>query len=398
MERAIPLLHTLFPETASDPHPISSPLYSADDLADSLGMPQRRDGRWLVKADHRLPVAGSIKARGGFHEVIAIAERLAIQHGLMGPGGDLTLLATKAARTLFTEHSIVVGSTGNLGMAIGLISSALGFHATVHMSSDAKEWKKQRLRNASVTVIEHSGDYLNAVAAGRDASTGDPKSHFVDDEHSTDLFNGYGVAAGELKVQLDERGIIVDADHPLFVYIPCGVGGAPGGIAFGLQELFGADVHCFFAEPVGAPCMLVQMASGSTKSISIADIGLDGRTEADGLAVGRASMLVAPLMQSRLAGIYSLTDQQLFVLLGHASESENLAIEPSAAAGMAGPLMLTRSPSGRRYLEQQGLTQKMADSCHVIWTTGGALVPPEERQIHLARARAASADLSFDDV
>ncbi|WP_269476277.1 D-serine ammonia-lyase [Phytohabitans suffuscus] len=257
--------------------------------------------------------------------------------------------------------------------------------------------KKLRLVNAGAAVIEHTGDYLNAVAHGREESRHDARSHFVDDEYSADLFNGYAVAAAELKAQFDERGIVVDRDHPLFVYLPCGVGGAPGGITFSLKDLFGADVHCFFAEPVAAPSMLVQLASGLTESIPISDLGLDGRTEADGLAVGRASMLVAPLMRSRVTGIHTVTDEQLLVLLRHAFDTAELEIEPSAAAGMAGPLILTRSPTGRRYLTEQGLAEKLATSCHVVWTTGGGLVPPAERQKHLARARALRADFTFDD-
>ena len=236
-------------------------------------------------------------------------------------------------------------------------------------------------------MIEHPEDFGAAVAAGRKQVRGNSNAYFIDDENSPRLFLGYSVAALRLQRQLLERGVQVDAQHPLFVYLPCGVGGAPGGITFGLRHLMGDHVHCFFAEPTASPSMLIRLASSEDRAISVRDVGLDNETEADGLAVAQASEFVAPLMRALVSGVFTVPDSDLFEDLYLLNRAERLSIEPSAAAGFRGPSWLLESNAGREYLADHGVLENVGNATHILWTTGGRFVPDREYRDFYERGR-----------
>lgn len=342
-------------------------------------------GKFFFKADHQLPVAGSVKARGGIYEVLCFAEELALQNGLLALQDNYLKLLAPKVKAFFAKYTIAVGSTGNLGISIGLVAKALGFQAVVHMSREAKGWKKRLLRQHGVLVIEHESDYSAAVCQGRMQAAKDPLVYFVDDESSVRLFLGYSVAGLRLKAQLETQGIVVDDCHPLFVYLPCGVGGAPGGITFGLKQLYGDAVHCFFAEPTQAPCLTIALFSGLGNKLSIYDLGLTLQTCADGLAVGRASSLVLDLVTHLVAGCFTVTDHQLYSFLAVLAD-HGLKVEPSGLAGCAGPGWLL-CDAGQEYLISQGIKDCMDQATHILWLTGGSLVPEHEFVSFVERAK-----------
>jgi len=373
LARFAPYLAKAFPETAAKNGIIESDVVAIPAMQSRLAKEFATpiNGTLLLKKDSHLPISGSIKARGGIYEVLTHAEKLALEAGLLSLTDDYSILLEPRFKDFFSQYSIAVGSTGNLGMSIGIMSARVGFKVTVHMSADAREWKKAKLRSHGVEVVEYEQDYGVAVEQGRKAAESDPNCFFIDDENSRTLFLGYAVAGERLKAQFAEQGRVVDADHPLYVYLPCGVGGGPGGVAFGLKLAFGDHVHCFFAEPTHSPCMLLGVYTGLHDEIAVQDLGIDNVTAADGLAVGRASGFVGRAMERLLDGFYTLSDQSMYDMLGWLAQEEGIRLEPSALAGMAGPVRVPVQPN----------------ATHLVWATGGGMVPEEEMAKYLAKGR-----------
>lgn len=386
LQRFAPYLAKAFPETAKTNGIIESDVVAIPAMKKVLQQQYQTEisGTLLLKKDSHLPISGSIKARGGIYEVLTHAEQLAIQAGLLFETDDYSRLLTDEFRDFFKQYSIAVGSTGNLGMSIGIMSAKLGFSVSVHMSADARQWKKDKLRSHGVNVVEYTQDYGVAVEQGRKEAENDPNCFFIDDENSQTLFLGYAVAGERLKQQFADMQVQVDEQHPLFVYLPCGVGGGPGGVAFGLKMAFGDHVHCIFAEPTHAPCMLLGIYTGLHNGVSVQDIGIDNVTAADGLAVGRASGFVGRAMERLLDGFYTLSDETMYRHLGELSTYEGIQLEPSALAGMPGPVWVTGNQEYRQRLQLD--EHRMKNATHLVWATGGGMVPEAEMASYLAQS------------
>ena len=385
--RFAPFIAEKFPETRKDGGLIESSLEDIPSMREALEREYgcRIPGRLLMKMDSHLAIAGSVKARGGIYEVLKHAEDLAVAAGRLDYDESYLKLASPEMHGFFGRYTMQVGSTGNLGMSIGIMSAALGFKVKVHMSADARQWKKDLLRSKGVEVLEYDADYSKAVAEGRRLSGLDPTSYFVDDEKSADLFIGYAVAAGRLRTQLEEKGIVVDAGHPLIVYIPAGVGGAPGGVTYGLKRIFGDNVHCFFIEPARCPSVMLGIATQLFEKANVHDFGISGRTEADGLACASPSGFVTRIMTNLVSGGFTVEDRRLYDYLRLLDRMEGKRIEPSSCAAFIGPCNLLRTAASREYCSSHGLEDgKLAGSTQIVWATGGLLVPDEIWEEYLA--------------
>lgn len=388
LERFAPFIMKEFPETRETGGLIESPLVEIDKMQEGLKKEYTCEipGRLFLKKDSHLAIAGSVKARGGIYEVLKHAEDLALKNGMLKEQDSYEVFADEKMKEFLSGYTVQVGSTGNLGMSIGIMSAALGFHVIVHMSADAKQWKKDLLRSKGVEVIEYEQDYSRAVEEGRKNSDADPKSYFVDDEKSVNLFLGYAVAAGRLKKQFEEQGVVVDEEHPLIVYIPAGVGGAPGGVSYGLKCLYGDLVHCFFVEPVECPSVMLGIATQKFEHANVRDYGMTGKTEADGLACASPSSFVTRIMTNLLSGGFTVNDNKLYDFLRLLYKTEEEQIEPSSCATFIGPVRLLEEEETKAYCKKHALTEKiLKNATQIVWATGGRLVPDEIRKEYLEK-------------
>lgn len=144
LKRFQPFIAQVFPETTAAQGVIESPLLPIPTMQQALAARYdvKLPGTLLLKCDHSLPISGSVKARGGIYEVLHHAEKLAISNGMLTINDNYTMLAQERLKKFFSSYSIAVGSTGNLGLSIGIMGAKFGFQVTVHMSSDARQWKK----------------------------------------------------------------------------------------------------------------------------------------------------------------------------------------------------------------------------------------------------------------
>ena len=78
----------------------------------------------------------------------------------------------------------------------------------------------------------------------------------------------------------------------------------------------------------------------------------------------------------------------MFTLLAQLADTEELFLEPSALAGMYGPVLTQPGQLLGAYTETALPAGALANATHLVWATGGNMVPREEMQRYYAKGRA----------
>ena len=166
--------------------------------------------------------------------------------------------------------------------------------------------------------------------------------------------------------------------------IPTGVGGAPGGITYGLKRLFKDNVHCFFVEPTNCPSVLIGIDTQTHEKANVSDYGCSGKTEADGLACASPSGFVTRMMTNLVSGDFTVEDKKLYDYLRLLYSSESIQIEPSSCAAFAGPVGFSEYKEALQYCKDNHLTEEiLMNATQIAWATGGRMIPQESYDEYL---------------
>ena len=102
--------------------------------------------------------------------------------------------------------------------------------------------------------------------------------------------------------------------------------------------------------------------------------------------MGRPSKFVGKTVEHLLSGEVTVQDDRLYVYMKELLDREGIFIEPSSCAAFAGPARIEKEEVCRAYLKEQGLEERMEQAAHLVWATGGSLVPADVRAEYVKKA------------
>ncbi|KAF3388269.1 putative serine racemase [Talaromyces pinophilus] len=313
---------------------IASTPQSVSDLAgtpwedSSTTTPANPKIRFWFKCEN-LQRIGAFKARGAFHALIRVIEE-------QGEGE-------------VRRRGVVTHSSGNHAQALALAGKTLNIPTHIVMPSISTPSKIASTQSLGANVVFSGSTEPERTAVMKEIQqrTG---AIFVPPYDHPDIILGQGTTGLEMEAQFEEaqqqQGKTLDA-----VFTPIGGGGLNAGVATWFSEPAkegGKKTLVFGAEPSfeGADDCRRGLAAGQRVS------AVSSKTIADGLRtpVGLNNWAVIS-DPSKVAGVYSVTDDQIKKAMKLVLERMKVVVEPSAVVGLAVCLF---DEDFRRRVEEEG--------------------------------------------
>ena len=258
----------------------------------STQLDQRLGGRIFLKAEN-LQRMGAFKFRGAYNRVstLSAAERAA---------------------------GVVTSSSGNHAQALALAARLCDAHATILMPSDAPDSKRAATRDYGGTVVDfdrYTADREALTAALAD-ELGATVVHAYDDPY---IISGAGTAGLELVEETGELDALL---------VCTGGGGLLAGCSLAVKSRYPAT-RVYGVEPEASDDWQRSLAAGRRVRVDVVS------TVADGQQLPTPGELNFAVARDLLAGIVTVTDDEVVSAMRFLFERMKLVVEPSGASALA---------------------------------------------------------------
>ncbi|MES1197482.1 MAG: threonine/serine dehydratase [Pseudomonadota bacterium] len=270
---------------------VRTPLLHSDALDEATGM------RTFVKAEC-LQRGGAFKIRGAYNKIASLSD------------------AERA-------HGVLAYSSGNHAVAVATSAKLFGIPATIVMPADAPRAKLERTRALGATVITYDrlGESREEIAARLKAEHDLPLVKPFDDPQ---VMAGQGTIGLEIAEDLSALGV-----SRAVVLAPASGGGLAGGIAIALA----GRAETYAVEPEGHDDLKRSRESGR---IEVNAPGV--RSICDALMSPAPSALTLAVARENLAGVFTVSDDDVRRAMRFGFEELKLVIEPGGVAALAAAL------------------------------------------------------------
>lgn len=221
-------------------------------------------------------------------------------------------------------------SSGNHAQAVSLSARLLGVPAAIIMPADSPASKMAATRGYGAEVIEYDrygGQDRDELLREHSRRTGMEAIHPYDDPL---IMAGQGTAALELLDQAPGLEVLV---------APLGGGGLLSGTA---TVGANAGLAVYGIEPEASNDWEVSLAAGERTRIAFP------RTIADGQQLDIPGELTWPVVRERVAGVVTVSDEEIVQAMRFLFERMKLVAEPSGATAVAAILARKLDLGGRR--------------------------------------------------
>lgn len=250
----------------------------------------------LIKCENQQR-AGSFKSRGVFNAVLARTERGVVSK----------------------DRGVVTYSSGNHGQAMALASYQLEIPIVVLMPTDAPKVKVDMAKSCGVEVIIYDAEEDDRIAMAQQIAE-ERDLEIIPSFDDADIIAGHGTAVMEL---------VREVGHLDVVILPVGGGGLISGSALA-AKVFNPNMKVWGVEPEAANDAQQSLEKGEVVTIP------SPVTIADGARVRHISDLTLKIMQERIDGIITVTDDQIFTSMKLVADRLKLVAEPTGVLGLAG--------------------------------------------------------------